>query len=319
MTWLTWRQHRQQALFAALGFVALAALLIPTDLQMHDALGANGLSQCLDTLGPSDGGCHALVDAFSERFKLLRGVAILLLFVPLLVGMFLGPPLVARELENGTHRLVWTQGVTRLRWALVKIGLVGALAVAIAAGYALLVGWWMTPLDRVNTSRLEPGLFDMQGLVPVAYTLFAVGLGIAAGTVTRKVLSAMALTVFVFVSVRLAVDLLARPHFLEPLRRVVPALGGKDPTTSGDWIVSSKVHDASGNLLSGNGITLCPPGQRACLDKFGNSPLTGAYNVVTYQPAGRFWTFQGIETGLFVALTALLIAFAVYRIKRRLT
>src|SRR6185369_14593823 len=46
---------------------------------------------------------------------------------PVLVGVFFGAPLVAREVEQGTHRLVWTQGVTRLQWALAKFGLVGAM------------------------------------------------------------------------------------------------------------------------------------------------------------------------------------------------
>jgi hypothetical protein len=66
----------------------------------------------------------------------------------LLAGLFWGAPLIAREVEHGTHRLVWTQGVSRLRWALVKFGLVGAGVVVAAACYALLVTWWRAPLDQ---------------------------------------------------------------------------------------------------------------------------------------------------------------------------
>jgi hypothetical protein len=32
--------------------------------------------------------------------------------VPLLFGLFWGAPLLAREFEDGTHNLAWTQGVT---------------------------------------------------------------------------------------------------------------------------------------------------------------------------------------------------------------
>ena len=33
-----------------------------------------------------------------------------------MIGAFWGAPMVARELETGTHRLVWNQSVTRTRW-----------------------------------------------------------------------------------------------------------------------------------------------------------------------------------------------------------
>ena len=45
---------------------------------------------------------------------------------PALIGVFWGAPLVARELEAGTHRLVWTQSVTRTRWLATKLGLTAA-------------------------------------------------------------------------------------------------------------------------------------------------------------------------------------------------
>jgi ABC-2 family transporter protein len=316
MTWMTWRQHRQQALFALLALAALTALLIPTGRAMHHALTADGLDRCLRTVGPSGPGCSDLVHAFSARFTSLRFVAILLLVVPALVGMFLGPPLVAREVEHGTHRLVWTQGVTRLRWALVKIGLLSALALAIAVGYGVLLEWWMTPLNTVNSSRLEPGLYDMQGIVPIGYTLFAVSLGIFAGTLCRRVVPAMALTVAAFVVTRLGVGLIARPHFVAPLHRRVPVVGGEDPSGHGSYVIGSDLYDAAGRHLTHDSLTLCTPGDASCADKFGSGPLHGAYNLVVYQPDSRFWTFQAIETALFLAFAALLVAVAVRRIRR---
>jgi hypothetical protein len=40
-------------------------------------------------------------------------------------------------------------------------------------------------------------------------------------------------------------------------------------------------------------------------------------NVVTYQPADRFWTFQFIEAGIFVALTAAALGAAIWLLHRR--
>ena len=47
----------------------------------------------------------------------------MLAVVPAVVGAFWGAPLVARELEAGTHRLAWTQSVTRGRWLATRLGL----------------------------------------------------------------------------------------------------------------------------------------------------------------------------------------------------
>jgi hypothetical protein len=42
-----WRQHRHQGLFALLGLVALAEVLVPTGLQMHREFQRLGLADCL--------------------------------------------------------------------------------------------------------------------------------------------------------------------------------------------------------------------------------------------------------------------------------
>jgi hypothetical protein len=36
--------------------------------------------------------------------------------LPGLLGVFIGAPLVAREIEDGTWRLAWSQGITRRTW-----------------------------------------------------------------------------------------------------------------------------------------------------------------------------------------------------------
>ena len=123
-------------------------------------------------------GCGEFADLFMGRFGSPLPLGILLVLLPMLVGLFLGAPLVAREVEQGTHRLVWTQGVSRLRWATTKFGLITLFGLALAAGYAVLLTWWIEPPLGCR-SRLEWLVFDLQGVVPLAYTLFAIALGIA--------------------------------------------------------------------------------------------------------------------------------------------
>jgi hypothetical protein len=48
-----------------------------------------------------------------------------------------------------------------------------------------------------------------------------------------------------------------------------------------------------------------------CLAQHGYTQWT------SYQPAGRFWTFQWIEGGWLLALSALLIAATIWLVQRR--
>ena len=115
MTWLAWRQFRVQALAGAIGVALLGAVLLATGPGLADDY-ADGLALC-----GSD--CREFNDLFTDQHQaaLLATTAIVLL-LPALLGLFWGAPLVARELDAGTHRLVWNQSVTRTRWLGVKLG-----------------------------------------------------------------------------------------------------------------------------------------------------------------------------------------------------
>lgn len=328
MIWLTWRQHRREALFTLAGLAAIGALLAVTGLAMRNAFDDLGLPDCVRRVrevgaGPALGEtCNRAFNQFYDRYDILNLVGVLLLALPLIVGLFWGAPLVAREVEQGTHRLVWTQGVSRRRWALVKLGLITPAVVLAAVGYGLGVSWWMSPLNQGwEQSRFDAFFFDMQGVAPIGYTLFAVALGVLAGTVWPRMLPAMAVTLVGFVGVRVAVGVLARHRYLPAEELTFPVQGGTRVADriDGDWVLASGVRDAAGKLVAPNAQVICPPGAtgpdgRVCGSDLGLGP--GAYNWQLYHPADRYWLFQAIETGIFVALAALLIVLAVRRIRR---
>ena len=62
------------------------------------------------------------------------------------------------------------------------------------AAFAALVTWWSAMFVWAGDTRLLPGVFDIRGIVPIAYVLFALALGVAAGTLIRRTLPAMAAT-----------------------------------------------------------------------------------------------------------------------------
>jgi hypothetical protein len=320
MIWLTWRQHRKQALFTLGALVALAAIMVPTGLAMHTKYDSLGLAACRAALGGASmitqteavSHCASLAHQFEQQFGGMVFVAVLFVVLPVLVGVFFGAPLISREVEQGTHRLVWTQGVSRLHWVLVKFGLVGGITAVLAVGYALGVSWWFRPLVSASTGRLGYISFDVQGIVPIAYTLFALALGVFAGAFWHRVLPAMGIALVGFTVVRVAVEVLARPRYLPAQSLTFSPDGNQTPNmASGDWVLSRGVRNAAGEMVS-PGAEIGPCGPGGCGS---NEAGPGSYNWQQYQPGDRFWTFQGIETGIFVLLTAALVFFAFRRLR----
>src|SRR5262249_52469764 len=122
MIWLTWRQHRGETLVIGGVLAVLVAVLVVTGRAIYATFDQLGVAGCLTNR--FDSNCPQIIQAFGNQFDFLRFSVPWLNLVPVLVAMLVGAPLVARELEHGTHRLVWTQGVTRLRWLAVKVLLV---------------------------------------------------------------------------------------------------------------------------------------------------------------------------------------------------
>jgi hypothetical protein len=317
MTWLAWRQHRQQALFGAASLALLAAFFLLTGAHMHSVLDSSGLSRCL----ARHGDCGGLQSDFEGRFSVWRGIQPVFLVLPLLVGLFWGAPLVARELEQGTHRLVWTQGVGRLRWLGTKLGLVLGTTLLLAAAYAALATWWLAPLMTSTGDRFQPGIFDEQGLAPAAYAFFAVALGMAAGAIVRRTLPAMAVTLVGFLALRIGIAGFARSHFMAPVKVSGTPTPSTDLNHMGGWLLSRRTVDGSGHPTSiENAYVTCNAHVGASVQAVvGCIHRLGFVNTDVFQPASRFWLFQGIEAAVYGGVAVGLLALAVYWVSRRVS
>jgi hypothetical protein len=326
MIWLAWRQHRSQLLFGLVFLAVICAALLLTGFGIASTFRSSGLAQCLAT--PNQG-CGGLQELFNQRYSNLQFTIPLFLVLPALIGIFWGAPLVAREVEQGTHRLAWTQSVGRLRWAITKIGFL-SLATVVAAGLlSFVLSWWSRPFVTASNNQFGTGIFDLRGIVPLAYALFSLAIGVAVGTLIRRTVPAMAASLGVFAAVRLSVDLL-RPHFASPLTITYPLAGFNPRDGLGDWVLSTKTVDAAGHFLSnGAGFDLGALGSRCpgLIPSNGSFPdksmveacaqRLGLQVQSVYQPGSRYWTFQGIEAAIFVALAVGLFAFSLWWIRHR--
>jgi hypothetical protein len=324
MTWLVWRQHRVQVYLGAALLAAFAVLIVITGLQVgnqyHAAQAACAAGHGCRHLGGLFLGSHAV------GFLIIATLG-----APVLVGLFVGAPMVAAEAEAGTTQFAWMQSVTRKRWLTVKIGWMLLAAVIWGGVISALVTWWEGPNNAVQLDAFDPGRFDIMGVVPVAYSLFAVALGIAAGALLRRVLPAIAVTLAGFIAVRVAVALWLRHHYLSPVTVFYKVTSGFTPPGS-YWSLASGVVGPNGQQLAQpnntNYVDGVPasylPGSCTQVSRGAFTPPPSCTQAVshfraflTYQPAGRYWTFQGIETGIFLVLAAALIAVTAVTLLRR--
>jgi hypothetical protein len=243
MIWLTWRQFRPQTIAAAIALAAMAIALAATRPGLIASYTHAGLPAC-------HAHCAAIASIFIDGVGSLDhilyfGSIALAYLAPALMGLFWGAPLIAREVETGTHRIAWNQSVTSTRWTLVKLGLVGLAAVATAGLLSLMVTWWASPIDHaaslaggsvqvaagggggVHSSwyvldRLEPVVFAARGVAPLGYAAFAFALGVTAGVLLRRTLPAMAVTLVAFAVIQVLVPNLVRPHLLPPAHDTAP-------------------------------------------------------------------------------------------------
>src|SRR5262249_62289149 len=106
------------------------------------------------------------------------------------------------------------------------------------------------PLVTASDNRFSLGVFDLRGIVPVGYAPFARAVGVAAGTVIRRTVPAMATSVAVYAAVRAAVEIWLRPHFARP-RTLSYLFFGESPRSGlGDWVLSARTVDGAGHVLA---------------------------------------------------------------------
>ena len=308
MTWLLWRQHRSQALVVAITLGVFAVLTLITGVHMADRY-AEALKRCADGTG-----CAFTGNLFSGDGAIID-LERLTLAVPILLGAFFGATVVARETEHRTNVLVWTQTVTRRRWLYSKVATVVLATVVISGAVSALVTWWSGTLNSLDGNRFQGAEFDTQNILPIAFALFAVALGIAAGAFFRRTLPALATTIGIYVAVRVAVAVYLRPHFGALVTRLFPA--GREPRLpSGSWTVSRDIVDRAGHSLSFKVPAECVAvTTRAASDRC--LAKAGFHQVVKYHPASQYWHFQLIEAAIFVVAAVVLVAVALVVTLRR--
>ncbi|MEU2427409.1 hypothetical protein ABZ619_41560 [Streptomyces sp. NPDC007851] len=109
------------------------------------------------------------------------------------VAAFAGGALIGRELESGTARLAWTQGVTPVRWLAAKLALPAAALTMGAAALVLVFRWAFAAHPDLLWTRdwSSAYVFPARGPLTAAYALCALAVGTLTALLLGRTLAAL--------------------------------------------------------------------------------------------------------------------------------
>jgi hypothetical protein len=322
LLWVAWRRYRTTlgATVALLGLVAVYLLI-----RGHEMRTAYAAAQACRPQSAAN--CRFAFDNFHNTYANVGFLGAVLVWTPALIGAFAGAPLLARELETGTFRFAWTQGVGRLRWLVAHL-VPGALGVAVtSAAFGALITWYDHPLVASGVEpRLHASEFPLTGVVVVGWALAAYALGVVIGLVSRRVVAALAATLALWTGLAFLAAEVLRAHYRAPLATRSLNLPGSDLPVHQWWThggvpaseaqinqvlqtIGVQSSNDGGNFQAGPGSATIDPVQYL---------LSHGYSQWTsYQPDSRYWPFQWIEFGWLAALSMLLLAATVWVVRRQ--
>ena len=329
-------QHRAALITIFVAFVALVIAIVIG----RDAVSASYASYlaagCTLAHPINLGVCANTANQFADIPSFTPLVIALRLF-PLVIGAFVGAPLVAQEMESGTYRFAWTQGVGRIRLLFVTLTMLALIVtpVAVALGF-LLGGWYIHPYAVINIavgSHWQSGLFTTTWWMTPVWTLFALTLGTLVGAVVKRTVAAIATTMVIVGGVLLTVGLyltrifdigaVASSRILlngmnsGPLSIV--ASHGQGP--AGSWLARAWYTGPDGQVLgikAANRVSVHVNSLFESL-KGGTSAAPRWLALhhytywVSYQPADHFWILQAV-VGLVLLTVASLCVLGTVRI-----
>lgn len=322
LAWVSWRQHRLALGAAAVLLAGVCAWMMISGLQMRSALASFGLGSCTPLTATS---CTTQETVFINDYYSGTQVVIgVLTVIPVLIGAMIGGPLIAREMETGTFRLLWTQGAGRTRWLAARLILIGGLVTGAAAAVSAVFSWYYQPMLQLGQgSPVAPQVFDLSGVAFAAWTLAAFAISACAGALIKRTIPAIVAAMAACSGLLLLTAFWLRSHYQQALTGVglvnpVTGTGQGTPWILMQWWTQpggtpasqSEIAGLSSQLRQAGGL----PTPQAVQQWFAEQ---GYLRYYTYQPASRFWHFQYIEGSWLLVLSVLLGAATVWLIRHR--
>jgi ABC-type transport system involved in multi-copper enzyme maturation permease subunit len=207
--WVTWRQHRGLLISVSATFIVAVIVMVCAGFKIHHDYAT--LMACRPAASPA---CQQLINQFNVDWHLGNGIRVAMLAAPVLLAMLAGPPVLARELETGTFRYAWTQGIGRVRWTVAKLVFLGSVVTIAALLITPLFTWLFVPFFATqNLKILDAAVFATHGTDYAAWMLTAFCLGAFLGMLVRRILPAMAATLGSYLALAALTWFCLRNHY----------------------------------------------------------------------------------------------------------
>ena len=256
--------------------------------------------------------CHAH-DPALQALEAAAGFAkVGVIGVPILIGVFLGAPIVARELEGRTAHLTWSLSRSRLRWLVLRAA--PPLAVVAVASVAVGIAGDVLTHSAPWVEGSDPDFEDWWSRGPqvAVRAVAAFGIALAVGALLGRQLPAVLVTAGATLALFMAAYFVL-DGWMQAAAEPVPIA----PTT----IVSGKIYgsgwrnDATGELIDDVEADLAGIWDEDDLDEDGMPRGHTMYFLMV--PSERYGEFVLREAALFASAAGLTIVASGWIVGRR--
>lgn len=303
---LAWRIQRWELAFLIGGSLLLAAAAALVAWQMTATV--NGLDACSTDSVALSASCRSLAqwsNVLTTLNPIIQGATTV---APFIVGILLGAPLVAREIEKRTAPIAWSLSLSRAGWLAGR-----TLPLLVAIAIALLV---LGQASEATIRAMPPGhlgfpYFAMHGPLVAVRAIAVFGIGVVVGLLMGRTLPAILVTGVVVIALFTGLQLV-RDQLMHAEATWVKA---GDADLSGVMIYDSAfIDDATGKLVTSDEV------YRRFPDVFGTQGSgrpPGMTQVELMTPPERYPLFVAREIGALAFVSVLVGGMALWVITWR--
>lgn len=303
-----------------------SAVVVASGLMLWWAFELDGIAQAYPDCEFFSGGSPGCVAAEGRFFEIFGTAEIIIRntwLAGFAVGLVLGVPLVAREIEHRTAQLAWAISRSRVRWLFGRVAFPALVAVVLGVALAVTTEVLATAMrPDVDLSR-DFNFYGNRGPLIIGRAMLGLGAGVLVGAVVGRQLPALLLGVFVVGGLYGASSVLLPQWYRgeAEVARIDEYLGGPlwiesgIELTSGERLTFAEVFEVRAELLDTYQTEDGTHYASEADAQVGRNPLGRDYILII--PGERYNEIVTRETAVFTATGLILVGGAAEITRRR--
>ena len=301
-TLLTFRIQR----FESTVVIAAAVLSVAVSTIVIALWNAGGYSRCMtDEALSSTTFCQASIAVWLTRIARVS-LSIVPIF-PVIAGLLIGGPIVAKELETGTARLAWSLAPSRLQWFGQRV--LPLLALALISG--LVIGATADALTHLLSPSLNLDAtfvgFRARGLLVGVEALMVASIALAFGAILGRTVPTIVLSLVLVFAIGMAVDKVERELLTNEA-----VIGDEFSFNDANLYIDGRLRMPDGTIVTWDQLNTLYPQYANGWDE-----TSGITNVTLYIPGERYHDVERREAAALGGIALLFVGAAAVAVVRR--